>query len=123
MAQVADFIVWFAKSRENLKTRALFFDKQDAGQSGDYRFSRDESGEIFSGKLAVHEEKVALTATTSQRPMQGNDLKSFAYRGKSISPGVGTFKTDFRGLSRLALAGRLFARVNSLRYIRSLNEL
>ena len=65
---------------------------------------------------------LTLTATTSQRPMQGGDLTGFDLIGKTFSPGNGTYKTDFRGLSRLKLAGRLFPRTNSLRYIRMYSD-
>jgi adenine-specific DNA-methyltransferase len=121
LAKVSDYIVWAARDAQKLKFRALFQDKDDAGKASDYKFARDAAGEI-SAAQAESMDRVALTATTSQRPMQGGDLTSFRFRGRDISPGAGTFKTDHQGLTHLARSGRLYARANSLRYVRRLRD-
>jgi adenine-specific DNA-methyltransferase len=118
LAQVCDYVLWVAKSAPSVKARGLFQDKDDAGKAEDYKLFRDEVGRVWSKPVLGNQERVALTATTSQRPMQGADLKEFTFQGKAFRPGTGTYKTDKRGLTRLALSSRLFARENSLRYIR-----
>jgi adenine-specific DNA-methyltransferase len=122
LAQVCDYVLWVAKSASNVKARSLFQDKQDAGKAEDYKLFRDEAGTVQSKSVPGNDERVALTATTSQRPLQGGDLREFEFQGKMFSPGTGTYKTDKQGLSRLALGGRLFARENSLRYVRLFSD-
>lgn len=122
LANVTDYILWYAKSAEKLKARTLFQDKDDAGKADDYKMFRDDAGNVSSSPTGSVPARVALTATTSQRPPQGGDLRQFAFQGRQFAPGTGTYKTDKRGLSRLTLAGRLFARTNSLRYIRLFSD-
>ena len=122
LAQVCDYVLWVAKSADNVKARSLYQDKQDAGKAEDYKLFRDETGRVQSKPVPGNEERVALTATTSQRPLQGGDLREFEFQGKMFTPGTGTYKTDKQGLSRLALGARLFARENSLRYVRLFSD-
>lgn len=118
MAQVSDYVLWYAKDSVRAKTRLLFLDKDDAGKASDYKLFRDEAGFVVSEQPDGSDERVALTATTSQRPMQGGDLRQFDFQGRTFKPGGGTYKTDLRGLTRLSRSSRLYARTNSLRYIR-----
>ncbi|MDB5540083.1 MAG: methylase [Devosia sp.] len=118
LALTTDYVLWSAKSRAFAKRRGLFQDKDAAGKSGDYRFYRDTTGAVSPRASSADDERVTLDNTTSQRPPQGEDVRSYAFQGRSFSPGVGTYKTDRVGLDRLTLAGRLYARTNSLRYVR-----
>ncbi|MEZ4701965.1 MAG: site-specific DNA-methyltransferase [Rhodothermales bacterium] len=122
LSQVCDFILWACKSPDNAKSRMIFRDKAEAGKAGDYKLFRDNTGEVCQTDILNTDDGIALTATTSQRPMQGGDLKLFAFRGREYSPGNGTYKTDERGLLRLSKANRLYARANSLRYIRAISD-
>lgn len=122
LAQVCDYVIWVAKSPTHVKMRNLFLDKQVAGKADDYKLFRDNAGRVQSKPVPGNDERVALTATTSQRPLQGGDLREFEFQGRRFSPGTGTYKTDKQGLSRLALAARLFARENSLRYVRLFSD-
>ncbi len=122
LAQVCDYLLWVAKSATNVKALSLYQDKQDAGKAEDYKLFRDEAGRVRSKPVPGNDERVALTATTSQRPLQGGDLREFEFQGKRFTPGTGTYKTDEQGLSRLALGARLFARENSLRYVRLFSD-
>lgn len=117
LSSVSDYLLWYARNTQAMKFRPLYRDKDDAGQASDYKLFRDEIGEVTSDQSSGGE-RAALTATTSQRPMQGGDLRSFEFRGRTFTPGGGTYKTDKRGLERLAASSRLYARTNSLRYIR-----
>ncbi|MFM8335949.1 MAG: DNA methyltransferase, partial [Opitutaceae bacterium] len=122
LSQVCDFILWACKSPDHAKSRMIFRDKAEAGKAGDYKLFRDKTGEVCQTDILGTDDGIALTATTSQRPMQGDDLKAFAFRGREYTPGNGTYKTDERGLVRLTKANRLYARTNSLRYIRAISD-
>jgi adenine-specific DNA-methyltransferase len=122
LALTTDYILWSARSREMVKRRGLFLDKDAAGKSGDYRFFRDTAGLVNMSPGDLSDHRVTLDNTTSQRPPQGEDVRQFEFQGRAFSPGVGTYKTDRRGLTRLALSGRLYPRANSLRYVRMYSD-
>ncbi len=117
LSSVADYILWYAKDRSATKFRPLFREKV-AGEEGGtgYRRVINEKGEV---RPATQEELrdpsllgdkwrlFAASDLTSQRPAQGADLKEFVVDGRRVTPGKGTFKTDFNGLSRLSKARRL----------------
>ncbi|MGI8753285.1 MAG: site-specific DNA-methyltransferase [Acidimicrobiales bacterium] len=125
-----DYIVWFGRSRDNLKYRQAYLDKRAGGQAvGQYTWLMDKTG--FKRK-ATREELLSGSAEgwffaadqlSSQRPAQGADLRSFLLEGIRYSPaGGGVFKTDEAGLKRLHVAGRLLGIGKSLRYVRLLDD-
>ena len=117
LSNVADYLVWYAKKKSSAKYRPLYYQKI-AGQTGGtgYRRVVNERGET---RPATEEEMrnptllgrewrlFASDNITSQRPSQGNDLKHFEANGRIVTPGKGTFKTDFVGLNRVHKANRL----------------
>jgi len=129
LASVCDYLVWYGKDIARLKYRQLYFQKELGGVGAtQYSWVRQENGTRFDAGSSV-QEKVAEGSLafshdniTSQRPAQGEDVTDFAYLGRDFSPGKGTFKTDRRGLQRLALAGRLLALGDTLRYTRYLDD-
>ncbi len=126
LSSVFDYIVWYSKS-DNPKIRALFQDKV-AGQDGasQYNFGEDKYGRKQGLKIWPSDaEGIRVFAhdnITSQRPVQGEDVRSFTYDGKRFDTGKGTFKTDLTGLGRLASAKRLMFVGNTLRYVRYLHD-
>jgi len=90
LANVTDYILWAAKSRDCAKTRNVFQDKDVAGKSADYRFFRDETGQVTSSTENPQLERVTLDNITSQRPPQGGDVREFQFQARKFSPGVGT---------------------------------
>ena len=127
LAGVADFILLFAKNRDQMKYRQIYVEKElgGAGTSG-YSWI-----ELADGKRQKLNEDIAQLETgrvftvgdlTSQRPLQGSDVSSFSFEGRVYSPGKGTFKTDQAGLETLALARRLQAVGSTLRYVRFIDD-
>jgi len=129
LASVCDYLIWYGKNVERLKYRQLYFEKALGGTGAtQYTWIRNKLGarfdagnrvenEIDEGGLAFSHDNI-----TSQRPAQGEDVIDFSYLGRTFSPGKGTFKTDQKGLSRLASAGRLLALGDTLRYVRYLDD-
>lgn len=126
---IADYILWFSKSHNAIKYRQPFQTKSgpESG-AGEYKYVLDSLG---STRPATSQEKETgyvdnggvlyrPSALTSQRPLQGADVSSFFFNGKTYTPGTGTYKTDKVGLSRLAAAGRILARDKSISYLRKL---
>jgi len=129
MATVCDYLIWYAKDASKVKYRQLYFEKELGGAGAtQYTWVRLPSGQRFDAGGKASEE-IANGASvfshdniTSQRPAQGEDVTAFNYLGRDFSPGKGTFKTDQRGLGRMAMAGRLLALGDTLRYTRYLED-
>lgn len=127
VAGVTDYLLWLAKDRGAMKSRPLFMSKQ-FGEVGatQYRWVEEPDGTRrplsegeappLGSRLFTHGD------TTSQRPAQGGDLRSFEFAGRKFTPGSGTFKTDLTGLQGLAKAQRLLVIGNTLRYVRFLDD-
>lgn len=126
LSSVFDYVIWYSKGSQP-KIRPLFIEKV-AGEAGasQYTFAEDSVGErrsIRDWPQSANDLKVfAHDNITSQRPVQGADVRSFIHDGKSFSSGKGTFKTDATGLRRLSLAKRMIFIGNTLRYVRFLED-
>jgi adenine-specific DNA-methyltransferase len=132
LASISDHILWFAKSRTQLKFRPAYRMKV-LGEPGTTQYVWYDLGGGVDRRLTAEDENIkestdalirvfACDNLTSQRPAQGTDVTSFAYKGSEFTPGKGTFKTDSRGLGNLARAGRLRPIGKSLMYRRFLMD-
>jgi len=126
---VFDILLWFRKT--NLFKYRPLFQMKLAGEEGatQYSFGENPSGirkslsEWKAGDIASSELLIfSHDNITSQRPAQGEDVRSFCYEGKTFEVKKGTFKTDINGLRRLSLAKRMIFIGNTLRYLRYLND-
>jgi len=130
LSAVNDYIVWYAKSASNAKYRQLYVSKELGGAGGgQYTWAEEKDGQRKSyGKSGIVEaESKGLRVfrpdnVTSQRPAGDGDVREFTVEGKRYTPGKGTFKTDLRGLSKLARARRLIGLGNTLCYVRFLGD-
>ncbi|MGH8763477.1 MAG: DNA methyltransferase, partial [Nitrosospira sp.] len=129
---VCDYLLWYGKDVDKLKYRQLYLEKKLDGAGGSaYRKVRNLSGNTRGlrekeysdfANLADGWRVFGLDNLTSSRPAGKGDVTSFAFRGREFALGKGTFKTDKKGLARLALAGRLEPAGNTLRYVRYLDD-
>ncbi len=94
IGSTTDFILWYARRYKLAKYRNMF---RPRSQKAERRYSQVN----YDGR------KYRLDNITSSRPAGEGDVSSFEWRGRSFSPGTGTFKTTQVGLERLSLAGRL----------------
>jgi adenine-specific DNA-methyltransferase len=130
LSSVNDFIVWYAKDKERIKFRQLYQPKQlGAAGATQYTFAqhRDGTRKNYGSAEAVAEAPEGSRIfshdnLTSQRPAQGNDVRSFEYEGRSFRLTKGTFKTDETGLRRLGEQRRMIWIGNTLRYVRFLSD-
>ena len=130
LASVSDYLLWYAKDHEHLKYRQLYLEKE-AGEWGGTQYTwaelpdgtRRNLGSFEKLKEAPSGSRVFVHDNlTSQRPAQGDDVRSFSFEGKDYTPGKGTFKTDFKGLNNLVKTKRLIAIGDTLRYVRFLDD-
>ena len=127
LAGVCDYLLWFAKSKERIKYRALYYEKSATGRGGDqYNLARLPDGTVRSVRnvealadLPPDSRLFRHSPLTSQRP-PGNfpvDLD-----GRTYNPKTGYWKTGEPGMEKLKIANRLMAFGNTLEYVRYLND-
>jgi len=130
LSSVNDYVIWYAKSAANAKYRQLYVEKELGGEgAGQYTWAQDEEGRRKSygkaGILSAGAEGLRVFRpdnVTSQRPAGDGDVREFTMDGKAYTPGKGTFKTELKGLSKLARANRLIGLGNTLCYVRFLGD-
>ena len=129
MAGIADYLVWYAKDKDQVKYRQLYSHKGGGEGDDEYRYlllpdgtSRTMTAEERADSRAVPAgaERFRPSATTSQRP-PGSD--PFTFRGRTFRPGKAQYwKTSIEGLTKLGWANRLIPRGESVSYLRKLND-
>lgn len=132
LANVSDYVIWYARDKERMKYRQLYLEKELGGE-GASRYNKVllSDGTVRSATKAeragiepLPEGARAFTQSdlTNQRPARGADLWEYEYDGEVYTPGSGKWKTTKEGMDRLAAAGRIYSTGNTLRYIRFLDD-
>jgi len=130
LANVADYIVWFARDLSAVKYRQLYESKTGVDDAAsEYRYLLLPSGDTRPMSASERADPSLVpqgalrfrpTQTTSQRP-PGSD--PFTFQGKTYRPGSSQYwKTSIDGLTRLGWAGRLIPRGQSISYLRTLDD-
>jgi adenine-specific DNA-methyltransferase len=116
-----DYILWFARSRENAKYRPVYLEKKEDGVGGgQYNSLMDEKGFFASAKSAGPEftRLFRYGDMTSQSASQ-TTLFDFTLDGQQFpTPRKGGWKTNLVGMNRLAKARRLLGIGRTLSYVR-----
>lgn len=130
LSSVADYLVWYGRNLATLKFRSLYLTKEPGEAGGSqYTWAELPDGRRENFKL-MEQLRDAPTGSrifvhdnlTSQRPRNPNDLAEYEFHGKRFTPGAGVFKSDRKGLDRLAAARRLMIVGSTLRYVRFLDD-
>ena len=116
VAQLCDFMVWYAHSRERVKYRQLNVAKKlDDEVHGEFKFVDTDGGEFrtLSDDERQHPENVDLrklfrtNSAVSPEP-RANNTGPFEYRGMKFDSGATRhWKTTIPGMLKLASVGRL----------------
>ncbi|MBI2796658.1 MAG: site-specific DNA-methyltransferase [Gemmatimonadetes bacterium] len=127
LAGVHDYVLWFAKRKEAVKYRQLYFEKSDMQTADLYRRvitlsgeERNATTEELNGVSALPEGASLFRPDnlTSQSSPESATFK-VQFRGLEIVPGKGGWKTNPLGMGRVRAAGRLYlTRNESLQYLR-----
>ena len=115
LGALSDYLVWYAKDKTRVKFNPLFVPR---GVEAESRYDQLQLADGTSRPLTKQEKmdpslipsdgKVfRFDNLTSSRPAQEGDAREFVFDGKKYTPGKGTFKTDLKGLEKLATANRL----------------
>ena len=118
--------MWYGRNRSNLKYRQLYLEKDETSSlAKDYRFQYDFLNGVTAAVERKKEDFVEL-ATYSSTTSQGATVAgsfTVSHRGKDFECPPGQhWKTHEIGFARTIRAGRIFQRVNSLRYVRLLKD-
>ena len=128
IGSVADYLVWYAKSRASLKYRQLYLRKEPAATGG-WALNHGRFGGAVHRPLTREEreqrhllpkdvELYRLDNLTSQGPTPSGTV-DFQFQDKLYHPGVRNhWKTTVPGMQKLAKANRIQASTNSIQYVR-----
>ena len=135
LSGICDYILWYARDLTQAKKsyRQIFREKKLGMEGATQYVSAEIPDGTYEKRLSTKEldgsaplgkeyRVFACDNLTSQRPLQGTDVREFVFRDKVFTPGKGTFKTDLNGLTRLGKANRLRPIGNSLMYKRVLED-
>ncbi len=124
-----DYIVWYAKSKKQVKYNALNTERELAAESS-ICLVEEASGErrtmsrpeVLDGKSRTNGKVFFPHPMTSARSGGASDVANFQYRGVNYSPGGRTFSTDSAGLSRLSKNNRIHVIGSTMRFARYFND-
>ena len=125
-----DFLLWYARSKEQVKYRQLYnqrvaghfssdrYDQIELPNGTERRLSKDELSRIVSmpeGKVFQH--------TSLLAPGLSSHDQTFLFEGRKFTPGTnGNWKTTLSGMSTLSKAGRVCTGKSTIRYKRFLED-
>src|SRR3990167_6387391 len=134
LSSASDYLLWYAKDKERVKTNRLYWDKQ-AGSAGATNYTNIESPDGKSWRSLTIEEKQDLSLIPygwrlfscdnlmGTRPPTEGDLGPYEFQGNVYNKDKRKcWKTDKQGLDALAEAKRLIAAGNGLYYKRYLDD-
>jgi adenine-specific DNA-methyltransferase len=127
---VSDFVVWYAKSKENLKYRSLYTEKT-LGEEGALNYSWVNLSD--GTKMRITDDDVRkVTVALETKLFRHDNLTSTSgvdktryevgFEGRKFVPHPSVWKTGETGMQKLLHADRLIAPANTLRYIRYFND-
>jgi len=130
LASVGDYLIWFSKTKESIKYRQLYSDKE----SGEVGASKYRTVEMPDGTRRQLTQEEIRTGRAEGRLMVDDNLTSQTTRvglttvfpvkldGREFYPGTGGWKTNVDGMRKLKHANRLVVGGNRLRYIRYIDD-
>ena len=131
IGSVSDTVLWYARSRDQIKSRALFVDKEPRATGGwGFNYVELPTGER---RPLAREERTGEAALPTGRLYMLDNLVSqgstksgtvpFEFRGKTFHPGSRNhWKTTVDGMRRLAAARRIELSTNQIRYVRFFDD-
>ena len=125
LAQDSDYIIWYAKNKEQVKFRKLFFEKPSGdGGSGTYHWVEEPNG---TRRQLTKKEKEDLSALPKDYRVfalttlssEANPKVEVEINGRKFNA---PWKTSPAGLAKLSTKNRLMLTGNTLWYVRYYND-
>lgn len=127
----ANYILWYAKDRADVKYRQLYTDKAEA-KSTRSEYSWLETGEGSRRRMTPDERAGSADLPPGAQVLRFDNLTSqsgvdktrypVVLEGRTFTPGKSVWKTGREGMDRLLAARRVHARPGSLAYVRYLDD-
>jgi adenine-specific DNA-methyltransferase len=129
---ICDYILWYAKNKDQVKYRALYQEMDVEGDSH-WNIAIDEAGvsrpmvrtEIDSHRLLPARSDIAQLISLYPAGAFATGIYPFSFKGKTFAPPSGkSWKSPIEGLRRLSAAERLFpySGGQTLRYLLRLSD-
>lgn len=131
LSTVCDFIIWYAKNKEQVKYKQLF-DNKLVGETGGTKYNKvelpnrdrlplSEALNKFDGNLPIGSKIFRPSPLVSQ---SGGQYSRFPveFQGNSYTPRTGYWKTSQDGMKSLIAANRIMIEGRSLAFIRYLSD-
>jgi adenine-specific DNA-methyltransferase len=126
LATVTDYVVWYSKNKSNSKYRQPYLPMrvgEGKGTGERYGNLRTEDGTVDSwnkvDQIPEGAKYARIDPLTSTRAAKEHEKWPFDFCGKSYFAGAGhTWSTTKLGMSRLAMAGRIYSTGRQLSYVR-----
>lgn len=124
-----DYVVWYAKSKQQVKYNALNVERELAAESS-ICLVQETNGErrtmtkpeVLDGRPKTDGKVFFPHPMTSARSGGASDVAKFEYRGIEYSPGGRTFSTDLTGLRRLSRGNRIHVIGSTMRFVRYFDD-
>lgn len=132
LPSVADYVLWYAKDRKQVKYRALYLAKE-LGLAGSTNYDYVRLPEGTHRRMTAEERTAPDTLPAGARIYRRDNLTSqgfrqnttvpYTFKGKTYHPGAnGNWKTTVEGLDQLAKLDRLEAYGETLSFRRFLDD-
>jgi adenine-specific DNA-methyltransferase len=124
LEQIADYLLWYAKSADSLKYRQLFLTKDNEGDFN-YRYYEDEHGirhemtreQLENRALVPSGSRVFTLKSLEPSGNMESGKYSFEYQGRTYPHPENGWATPPEGMEKLRSARRLMAAGTYLRYV------
>ncbi|WEF24680.1 site-specific DNA-methyltransferase [Paracoccus sp. S3-43] len=129
LPNVADHVLWYARSKERLKYRPALQTKE-FGQSGAAGYGKYEDSKGDRRAISADEKRNPALIPSNAKIYSTGDLTSqkppgsypVRFEGKTFVPRKGYWKTHETGVARLRTANRVELVGNTLRYVRFIDD-
>ncbi len=119
LSRAGDYIVWYGKSKSNLKYRQIYKEKS-IGEEGATKYKKASNisslSKILDGDIFARIDNLISQGEGSSSP-------TFSFQGHQFTPPTGShWKTTINGLERLARSSRLVMEGSRPGYVRKLDD-
>lgn len=124
LAEVSDYLIWYAKDRAEVKYRQLYREKQ-VGGDGASGYSMVEEPTGLRRRMTAQEAPEAKAFTPDNLTSQssgGPQFFDWTFNGQKFVNTKSGWKTTQAGMAKLAKSNRLYAAGNTLRYVRFVHD-
>jgi adenine-specific DNA-methyltransferase len=119
-----DYLVWYARSRPQLKYRSILVDKGYESDLSFYQYFEERIGDrrkLNSGETGDPDKLYSVGDLTSSHDYSLGRVE-FQFQGRKFSPGRRFWTTSPNGMGRLARSSRIHESENSVRFVRFMRD-